>query len=182
MIDPRFYEHRESDPLRASIGAVILGLLLAAVIAWIGTGVADNVASCPRWLPATARIGSVCVVSPITDALWVIEYRAVPAIAPSSKVGRRIRAHEARWSRTYRSHFEFAINLVIASMIIGFSVGIVFAVIAINNINHKKRTQRVMVEGTRFWANDDEVFASGLAVNYVAPLKQRLLSKIGIRT
>jgi hypothetical protein len=169
MIDKRFYEHRESDPARAVIGVALMSVLVLVVALWAGSIVTANQLGCPPWLDGTVRSGPGCLTGPMNGLLWNMQYRAFPGGADR----RRIRS----WPPSYRRHFYRALDASWIAGIAGFLLASATTVATAMAVFARKRNERVMIEGTRFWANDDEVFATGLAVNYRPPLLRRLFRK-----
>jgi hypothetical protein len=168
MIDKRFYEHKATDPLRSILAVAIISLLLAVFGAWCGAIATANEMGCPTWLGSDFTVGRYCVPGPLNGLIWNAQYRAFPS--------HRVRANLASWPPAKRRHFMRALNASLIGAGVGFGVAVIVTIISAAAIRAKASGKRVMIEGTRFWANDDEVFATGLAVNYEPPLFKRLTS------
>ena len=166
MIDKRFYEHKSTDPVRTIIAVAILSLLLAVFGAWGGAIVTANEMRCPAWLGSDFTVGRYCVPGPLNGVIWNAQYRAFPS--------HRVRANLASWPAAKRRHFMRSLNASLIGAGIGFGLAAAVTIVASIAIRRKTGSKRVMIEGTRFWANDDEVFATGLAINYRPPLHKRL--------
>lgn len=165
MIDPGFYEHREEDPARRVIGAFVLAITVFVGAMYLASFTTSTMLGCPHWLAGSRQVGPVCFTTPFAAPIALTEYR----VFASSSVRRNI----ARMAPAQRTRFNNAINVALLTMTAGVIAGIAIAVIFLVSAARRAKKKRPRHKGTRFWATDEEVFATGLAVNYRPPLPQR---------
>lgn len=170
MIDKRFYEHREQDLARSLMGLLLVGLAMFVMACFIGATITANELGCPRWLsgayPMQAETRVPCFTSPISGIIWNFQYRIMPTPV--------VRRNIASWSPVHRRRLYRALGASFAAMVFGgIATVVAVALLAIRFI-YVAKNYRPMHKGTRFWATDEEVFKTGLAVNYRASILSRI--------
>lgn len=163
MIDKRFYEHKEQDPAKSAIGVVLLSLVILLMSLSIGSTVTANELGCPRWLSGAYHAnGSWCFAGPAQGLIWTAEYRLFPNAHARHVI--------ASWSKRQRAALTVPTKFFFAGVALSVVLGALIAV----GTRRRRRSDRAMHKGTRFWASDEEVFGTGLAVNYRPQLSKRL--------
>jgi len=166
MIDKGFYEYREEDPLRRIIGVLIISLGVLVGASTVGATLTATELGCPTWLVGTYKLGGVCLAPPTNGPLWLVQYR----LMPSAKIKRNV----ASWPPAQRQRLYRALDAswicVVVGLILSLIVGTIVGIFTMRAI----RARRPKHKGTIFWANDEEVFNTGLCVNYKPPLMKRI--------
>ncbi|TAM73315.1 hypothetical protein EPN44_14385 [bacterium] len=112
--------------------------------------------------PPVLRAGVVAVYSPLAPVTWL------RAWFPNARVS----IHDM--NAPDRKRVQRAMDMVLQAWTIGGSIAVALFILSAMLMATTRKSQRVQIYGTRFWAQPDEIYASGLLVGYQPPRVERI--------